>query len=169
MVTKEQSIADSPLTRREFLSRVWLLMGVATAGEAIVLGLRYWGSRSTNSPFGTIIDLGKPADYPSGTITEFLQARFYLVRFEDGGFLALHNRCTHLACVVSWNALEGRFNCPCHGSHFDRKGAVINAPAPRPLDVFPVTVTEEKIEVDTRQPMRRQAIDSSALAYLPQE
>ncbi len=169
MVTQKQSILDSPLTRRGFFRRLWLLMGIATAGEAIVLGLRYWGSRSTDSPFGTVINVGRPDDYPPGTITEFPQARFYLVRSEDGGFLALYNRCTHLACVVSWDAEAGHFNCPCHGSQFDRLGDVLNTPASRPLDCFPIIVTAEKIEVDTRHLIRRHAVHSNAVVYLPQK
>ncbi|EIE23568.1 DAO-domain-containing protein [Coccomyxa subellipsoidea C-169] len=37
--------------------------------------------------------------------------------------------CPHMGCVVQWNPNEGTFDCPCHGSHFDRYGNVINGPA----------------------------------------
>ena len=54
-------------------------------------------------------------------------------RDEDG---VLHERsavCTHLKCIVAWNALEKSWDCPCHGSRFDTDGNVLNGPAPTPL------------------------------------
>lgn len=54
-------------------------------------------------------------------------------RDEEG---RLHERsavCTHLGCIVRWNDVERTWDCPCHGSRYDRFGAVITGPAPQDL------------------------------------
>lgn len=56
-------------------------------------------------------------------------AKLAVYRDEKG---TLHERsavCPHLGCIVRWNSLEKTWDCPCHGSRFDRFGQVINGPA----------------------------------------
>ena len=49
---------------------------------------------------------------------------------DDGGALHLVSaRCTHLGCLVAWNAAERSWDCPCHGSRFDVDGTVLTGPA----------------------------------------
>ena len=41
--------------------------------------------------------------------------------------------CSHVGCTVHFNSFERCWDCPCHGSHFDIDGGVLNAPATAPL------------------------------------
>jgi glycine/D-amino acid oxidase-like deaminating enzyme/nitrite reductase/ring-hydroxylating ferredoxin subunit len=54
-------------------------------------------------------------------------------RDADGKVHERSAACTHLKCIVNWNALEKSWDCPCHGSRFDPMGAVLNGPAMEPL------------------------------------
>jgi glycine/D-amino acid oxidase-like deaminating enzyme/nitrite reductase/ring-hydroxylating ferredoxin subunit len=50
-------------------------------------------------------------------------------RDEEGRAHECLAKCPHLGCVVQWNPAETTWDCPCHGSRFDRYGKVINGPA----------------------------------------
>jgi glycine/D-amino acid oxidase-like deaminating enzyme/nitrite reductase/ring-hydroxylating ferredoxin subunit len=54
-------------------------------------------------------------------------------RDEQGRLHAVSARCTHLGCIVRWNAGERTWDCPCHGSRFEPEGAVLTGPATQPL------------------------------------
>ncbi|MDQ2695284.1 MAG: FAD-dependent oxidoreductase [Pseudomonadota bacterium] len=54
-------------------------------------------------------------------------------RDEDGALHRCSAVCTHLNCIVAWNPAEATWDCPCHGSRFDRYGRVINGPAHQDL------------------------------------
>ncbi len=43
-------------------------------------------------------------------------------------------RCSHLGCALKWNPYEHSWDCPCHGSRFDKNGNVLNSPAIKTLD-----------------------------------
>jgi nitrite reductase/ring-hydroxylating ferredoxin subunit len=50
-------------------------------------------------------------------------------RGDDGALTAVSAICTHLGCVVAWNAAERSWDCPCHGSRFAPDGSVVQGPA----------------------------------------
>lgn len=38
-------------------------------------------------------------------------------------------RCPHLGCALKWNDAEHTWDCPCHGSRFEKSGKLIENPA----------------------------------------
>jgi cytochrome b6-f complex iron-sulfur subunit len=84
----------------------------------------------------------------------FREGRFFLLH-APGGIIAAYRKCTHLGCAVPWSDAEDRFHCPCHGSQYDKRTAVVlKNPAPRPLQLFHIVENSEgQLVVDTN-PLR---------------
>jgi cytochrome b6-f complex iron-sulfur subunit len=55
--------------------------------------------------------------------------------------------------------------CPCHASTFNAKGDVLNPPAPRALDLFPVIIEDGIVKVDTGTVNQRDKFDPSQVVY----
>lgn len=51
--------------------------------------------------------------------------------------------CTHQGCTVRPNGAE--LDCPCHGSVFDLKGAVLQGPAMQPLPAVKVAISGDDV------------------------
>jgi cytochrome b6-f complex iron-sulfur subunit len=58
-----------------------------------------------------------------------------------------------------------KFACPCHGSAFDITGSVIDAPAPRALNIYPISIENNIIKVDIRQPKKRSTFRAEQVVY----
>jgi len=145
-------------SRRNFLNRALVALGLLAVAEATWVALSALGGRRRDvSPVSAegLFEAGSAGRFAPGSVTPFRDGGFYLVRLEDGGFLALHRKCTHLGCTVSWLPDERRFACPCHASAFSVQGRVLSAPAPRPLDRFPVSVNGGIVFVDTTRRSRQ--------------
>ncbi|GGI03004.1 FAD-dependent oxidoreductase [Egicoccus halophilus] len=56
-----------------------------------------------------------------------------VARTLDGELHTVSATCTHLGCLVRWNADEQTWDCGCHGSRFAPDGEVLEAPATSPL------------------------------------
>jgi cytochrome b6-f complex iron-sulfur subunit len=85
----------------------------------------------------------------------------------DGvGLMALWQRCVHLGCrVPSCDSSQG-FECPCHGSKYNRHGEYEDGPAPRNLDRFAVSVNEGgELIIDTGTVVQTARSKNKTVAY----
>ena len=159
------SSTETKLNRRDFLKTAWGLVGGITALEVGALAVAYMQPRLAEGEFGGMMTVGTVDEFPPGSVTHFTDGRFYLTRLEDGGFLAIYQRCTHLGCSVPWEQTENMFICPCHNSQFTPDGDLLNPPAPRPLDLFTVSIEEDVIKVDTGNIITRTQFDPAHVVY----
>ena len=81
-------------------------------------------------------DLTKPNGairiLPTGT-----SEPIYVLANDNNEFRALSPICTHRGCTVDVHGT--RLVCPCHGSTYDRNGAVLRGPAERSLTRYEVS------------------------------
>jgi len=159
----EEATATEP-SRRSFLSKLWIGLGLVALAEIIAVVfafLRSNKSKAREADSNAMVTAGAVNKFEPNSVTAFVRGRFYLARLEDGGFLALSRKCTHLGCTVPWVEKETKFACPCHASAFDITGDVINSPAPRPLDIYPIVIENNIVKVDTSKPIKRNQFEVS--------
>lgn len=162
----EQTHSDD-MSRRDFLKYTWGALGALVLAESGLVSYKFFAPSVAEGEFGGVIEAGLVDDYPLGSVAEFKEGRFYLVRTGDGGFIAVYRKCTHLGCAVPWDQSQQKFVCPCHASEFEMEGEVLNPPAPRPLDRFLVTIEDDgHITIDTSTPIRRDKASSADLVYV---
>ena len=168
----KQTVDNTPpiesKVRRSLLNCLWLaLSGLALAEIAWLVGSFLKPLQSTDSSVqaADIIDAGPVDRFAPNSVTAFPPGRFYLACLEDGGFLALSRRCTHLGCTVPGDPEKKQPPCPCHASVFDIRGEVIQSPAPRALDRFAVSIENSRVKVDVGTPIRRSAFRKDQVAH----
>jgi cytochrome b6-f complex iron-sulfur subunit len=163
---REKEIAEP--NRRSFLNILWVILGGVALVEFVAVAFAFLRPRKLEDrgeDTDSIITAGAVDRFALNSVTAFVRGKFYLARLEDGGFLALSRTCTHLGCSVPWMEKEMKFACPCHGSAFDITGSVIEAPAPRALDIYPIAIENNIIKVHTREPIKRSAFRVEQLTY----
>ncbi len=160
-----ESETKKRLNRRDLLNIGWAATTMALVGQAGFALYRLFKPQIDPGSFGGVIVAGQVDEFQPGTVTHVLKGRFYISRLEDGGILALWQRCPHLGCSVPWRSADGIFNCPCHSSIFNAVGEVTSGPSPRPMDLFPVITIDDQLLVDTGQSIQRQAFDPSQVYY----
>jgi cytochrome b6-f complex iron-sulfur subunit len=151
----------TPIERREFLGTVWVVSLLGLVGQAGAALFQFLQPRVKPGGFGGKIVAGRPTEFRKNSVAYIQSGHFYLVHLDDGGYLALWQRCTHLGCTVPWRKDENQFHCPCHSSLYNIKGEVTGGPAPRALDLFPIELVNEKLVVDTGNPIEREKYDPS--------
>jgi len=159
-------------SRRSFLNKLWIGLGLVALAEFIAVAVAFLrpGKSKVSQDSDTTVIIGGSVDkFAPNTITAFVRGRFYLARLKDGGFLALSSKCTHLGCTLPWVEKESKFVCPCHASAFDITGNVINAPAPRALDIYAVNIENDIVKVDTAKPIKRSEFKKEQVTYPKQK
>ncbi|MFH2072413.1 MAG: Rieske 2Fe-2S domain-containing protein [Actinomycetota bacterium] len=134
------------IDRRAFVSKAWK-GGVALIGLAGA-----WTSwdllRPRRGPGGGEVRTVAADVVPEGGVVEVTAARAYLTRVGDE-IVAISEKCPHLGCRVPFCEQSGQFECPCHGSVFNRLGEYREGPTPRGMDRHPVRIEDGVIFVDT--------------------
>lgn len=118
-------------------------VGVAVAGAAIS-ALPACGDPTPSGP----IDAGAVTDYPVG---HYALVGSVIVGRDANGLLAYSATCTHEGCVLPAPAdATSQSTCPCHASHFDANGDVIQpgSLATRSLAHYTVTIEGGHVMVD---------------------
>ena len=139
-----ESAAEDEVTRREFARYLVAGAGVMAAGN---LGFAAWTQLRT-------INTGEPraliplADVAVGDTYLFTYPSdndpAILLRLADDDVVAFSQKCTHLGCVVYFQADEDRWHCPCHEGNFDTlTGDVLSGPPTRPLGRIDVEVRDD--------------------------
>ena len=166
--TAKEELYQKGNSRRSFLTKLWFALGFVALAEFIAVAVAFFRpGKSEGRPeiIDTLVTAGDVHTFAPDSVTAFVRGRFYLTRLADGGFLALSRKCTHLGCTVPWVVTENKFICPCHASAFDISGNVISPPAPRPLDIYAVTIENDIVKVDTSKPIRRSEFKAEQVAY----
>lgn len=122
------------IDRRDFFNEIAAAaVGIAAVG-AIVETIKYLSPNVLFEPPSSF-GIGTPDSYPANSVTYIADQQVYIVRTATG-FFAQSAVCTHLGCITQWKPELDLIACPCHGSRFNKDGAVIHGPAPGPLPRF---------------------------------
>ena len=162
------------VNRRQFLNRASVTLmstSLATFGLACIAFLWPFATPA----FGGKVNLGKLDDilstirsnsgffyasnarsyvtvYPSEALPKAKGVKEYeqLISGMESGVIAMYQKCPHLGCRVPQCNSSQWFECPCHGSQYNRVGEKKGGPAPRGMSHFAVTVAPNgDVVVDT--------------------
>lgn len=150
-VPEDKGVNVAPVTRREFLFYVWGASMALALGQAGGMLVWFMLPRFREGEFGGIFTL-EDITIPELNAAPIKNAegRFWM-SYTDAGLVAIYNVCTHLGCLYAWVPANDRFECPCHGSKYEKDGTYIEGPAPRSLDRFAMTITTSGGQLTTNE------------------
>ena len=151
-----------PISRRRLLAYAWIGAAVIVIGELIGGTFAFLWPRRKGPKVETVFIAGKVTDFKAGEVIPFRKERTLILRTEEG-FLAISAICTHLHCIVNWNEVHKRFECPCHGAKFNEYGEVLEGPPPRPLDLYKLQVVAGNVVIDRANPIERSKFEPSQI------
>jgi cytochrome b6-f complex iron-sulfur subunit len=155
-----KTINKRAISRRRLIGYAWMGAAVLVVGELIGGTFAFLWPRKKQEKGERVFIAGKVNDFEVGEVIYFRKEKALVQRLE-AGFLAFSTVCPHLRCVVNWNEMQKRFECPCHGAKFDRNGEVLEGPPPRPLDLYKLQIVEGKLVIDTAGIIERKQFDPS--------
>ncbi len=110
-----------------------------TPGLYVAAGFNKWGMTTAMAAAEVLCDLtrGKESPYeelfsPSRTMLRVQLAANVMEAAMDF-MMPVTPRCSHMGCVLRYNAQEHSWDCPCHGSRFSKQGKVLDNPATRDM------------------------------------
>ena len=156
------NVDKKPISRRRLMAYAWIGAAAIVMGELIFGTFAFLWPRRKGPKVETVFIAGKVTDFKVGEIIPFRKERTFVLRTE-GGFLAMSAICTHLSCVVNWNEMLKKFECPCHGAKFNLNGEVLEGPPPRPLDLYKLQLVAGNVVVDRASPIERSKFEPSQL------
>ena len=135
---------SADVSRRTLLKISLGITGILGLGVVLKF-LGYQPAPATPTRF----TLKAPREYAAASATSVPEAKAWLFRDEKGLYV-ISAVCTHLGCTV--NFANDRFECPCHGSQFNKGGYVLKGPARLPLSYLELSFSPEGMVVlDIRQ------------------
>ena len=153
------SAIDSARLRRRQLLRVGfagvLALSVAELAAAVAPFLRVTRITGLGVPVavGTAAEVFAEFAKTNDRPILFREGRFFLLH-APGGIIAAYRKCTHLGCAVPFSAARDLFECPCHGSRFDKHTAVVlRSPASKPLQLFHIREEEGGVLIVDTNPL----------------
>ena len=154
-------------SRRRFFRRLgWGGVAVFFLGN-LAASIRFLFPRVLFEP-PSRINVGSPSEYPQGMVNTQYKDKYgiWIVRRRDGQFLCLGAKCTHLGCIPNWLDSQKKFKCPCHGSGYYQNGENFEGPAPRPLDRYKISLSDNgQLVIDKSVIYRGVAGSNSDEAY----